>query len=97
MRCSGANSLSVQLRAYTPFLQRFLVLYYPFLGGRCWRHRWRQEQSCSNQHYCRLDRPSIVHLEGKLPCLEVVLPIFVRLVLSVPIDTASIIQRAELL
>ena len=58
MRYLEANSLSLRLRAYTPFLHLVLVLYYPFKGGWCCCHPWPQEQSCSNRHNCRLDRPS---------------------------------------
>ena len=43
------------------------------------------------------DRPPIVRTVGKLPCVGVILPIFVRLVLSVPMGTAAVMQQAALL
>ena len=39
------------------------------------RHPWSQEQSCSNQHYCRLNRPPIVRSVGGPPCSESILRI----------------------
>ena len=75
----GANSLSIRLRAYTPFLQLVLVVYHPFYGGWCCRHPWTQEKPCSNKQYCGLHRPSIVQSVGKLPCSDAILLILVRM------------------
>ena len=66
----------------------------PLLGRR---HPWSQDQSCSNQHYCRLDRPSIVRSVGNLPCSDAILPILVRLELQLPVNTAPIQQQSTLL
>ena len=93
----GDKQPSIRLQAHTPFVQLVLVLYYPFEGGWCCRHPWAQEQSCSNQHYCRLDRPSIVRSAGELPCSDAILRILVRLELPLPVNTAAILQQSALL
>ena len=71
------------------------TLYYPSWCGWNCRYLLTQQRYYSNQHYCRRGRPPIVlRTVGKLPCSEVMLPVFVRLV---PMGTATIMQRAALL
>ena len=69
-----------------PFLSR-LVLSSPVVTGAI----------CSNQHYCRLDRPSIVRSVGELSCSDAILPILVPLELPLPVNTAAIPQQSALL
>ena len=97
MRYLGANTVSIRSRAYTLSVRLVLVLYYPFKGGWCCRHPWSQEQSCNNQHYCRLDRPSVVRSVGELRCSDVIIPILVRLKLPLPDNTAAILLQSALL
>ena len=53
--------------------------------------------TCSNQRYCRLDRPSIVQSVGELPCSYALLPTLVRLELRFPVNTAVRLQQSALL
>ena len=94
----GANSPSIPLLAYASFLQLVLVLFYHFKGVWCCRHPWTQEQFCSNQHYCRRDRPLIVRTVGKRPCSDAILPTLVRLESPLHVNTSSaILQQSALL
>ena len=68
----------------------------PFLRQVVFRHPWTQEQSCSKEHHCRVDRSSIVRSVRELHCSDDILPILARLELPLSVNTPAILQLSPL-